>query len=422
MIELIANQMTDHGILSALTQLPIGLTATYYRILTKIDELPSRMWCLRALTWLLCARRPLELSELMTGIAIADMDVSVGWDITRTPSNPSDVIFDCKGLISSTPTPHGMMVQFTHTSVRDFLLTNPLQVVSTIPTYHIFPLSKGHASLAKWCLIYLALNCRTKTSNFPYLNMTDSSNAPHLNLVTYVKSYWSIHIQESQGHDLLTTFDQVFSDPDMLKDFGGGSPLHVALRFNLSFIVQHLLEMHTDLTVLDTQQNSVLHLSVINPTWVQLLLTRNLDIHAKNSQGMTPLHMAANMPHLPGQKAGPLTNLAKSVCMLMKSGANIELADSRGCTPLHLAAGSGQLESISCLIVNGASVVTVDFAGLTPLHYAAERGEAGAVQILLDSGADINSKDSRLLTPLHIVSRNGHVQVMQIMLGRGVDL
>ncbi|KAJ7349636.1 hypothetical protein DFH08DRAFT_696362, partial [Mycena albidolilacea] len=32
MIELIANQMTDHGIFSALTQLPIGLTATYHRI------------------------------------------------------------------------------------------------------------------------------------------------------------------------------------------------------------------------------------------------------------------------------------------------------------------------------------------------------------------------------------------------------
>ncbi|KAJ7143685.1 hypothetical protein C8R44DRAFT_138657 [Mycena epipterygia] len=139
MIEMLGNQISNHEVLVALSQLPIGLTATYFRILTGIDQLPSRKWCMRAITWLLCAQRPLELSELMSGIAVDDMDKSGGWDMNRIPDNPSDVLFDCKGLISCTQTPHGIMVQFTHTSVRDFLSMNPLEVVSTVPEYHIFP-------------------------------------------------------------------------------------------------------------------------------------------------------------------------------------------------------------------------------------------------------------------------------------------
>ncbi|KAJ6471140.1 hypothetical protein C8R47DRAFT_1054600, partial [Mycena vitilis] len=333
MIELLANQMTDHGIMSALMQLPIGLAATYHRILTKIDELPSRIWCLRAITWLLCARRPLELSELMTGIAIDDMDKSVGWDITKVPDNPSDVIFDCKGLISTTPTSYGLMVQFAHTSVRDFLLTNPLTVKSTVSTYHMFPHSKGHTLLAKWCLDYLAIHRRKKSQPIENPHPED----PHLNLFTYVKSYWNTHIQESQSPELITTFDHVISDPDVLKTFGGGSGLHVALKYNLSFIVGHFLNTEVDFTIIDMHQNTVLHLAVINPTWVKHLLARKTDIHAQNVHGMTPLHVATNMPYLPGGKAGLLTNFASSVAILIDNGANIVLKDAQGRTPLHLA-------------------------------------------------------------------------------------
>ncbi|KAJ7035956.1 hypothetical protein C8F04DRAFT_499694 [Mycena alexandri] len=152
MIELLANQMTDHGICSALLQLPIGLTATYFRILTKIDQLPSRLWCLRVITWILCARRPLELSELITGIAIEDMDKSAAWDVTKVPSNPYDVIFDCNGIVSCNP-----YSSWSHSAIHTYIcsrlpLDKPLEVVSTVPAYHIFPQSKGHAMLAKLVL------------------------------------------------------------------------------------------------------------------------------------------------------------------------------------------------------------------------------------------------------------------------------
>ncbi|KAJ6511853.1 hypothetical protein DFH09DRAFT_999321, partial [Mycena vulgaris] len=248
MIEMLGNQMTDHEIHSALMKLPIGLAATYFRILTEIDQLPSRSWCMRALTWVLCAKRPLQLPELISGIAIDDMDRSLGWDLTRVPINPYDVIFNCRGLISCTRTAHGMTVQFTHTSVRDFLMTSPMDVVSTVPKYHIFPLSTGHALLAKWCLIYLALQGKTKKTELfsvvrlPVVSIWDHTGNPpppaydstsELNLFTYVKSYWGIHIQESQSTELLEIFTQVTSDSNVMEGFGGGSPLHVALKYNL---------------------------------------------------------------------------------------------------------------------------------------------------------------------------------------------
>ncbi|KAJ7754320.1 hypothetical protein DFH07DRAFT_941032 [Mycena maculata] len=209
MIEMLGNQMSDHEIALALMQLPIGLTATYFRILTEIDRLPSRGWCMRAITWLLCARRPLQLSELASAVAIHDMNKSAGWDRTKVPNDPLDIIYDCKGLLSCISTPHGRIVQFTHTSVRDFLLANPAEVASTIPKYHIFPLSKGHTLMAKWCLGYLALKGKTPAE------VLES----YLNLFTYVKSHWGTHIEESHSPEVLDIFTQVTSDMEVTEGY-----------------------------------------------------------------------------------------------------------------------------------------------------------------------------------------------------------
>ncbi|KAJ6619665.1 hypothetical protein B0H10DRAFT_1912544, partial [Mycena sp. CBHHK59/15] len=272
MIEILGNQVTDHDITCALEQLPIGLSATYCRILTEIDKLPSREWSRRAITWILCARRPLNVLELVNAISVDNMDELTGWDLNRVPTDAQDVIFDCKDLITCTPTSKGTIAQFIHPSVQDFLLSDPTQVMPTVPHYHIFPPRTGHSLVAKWCLIYLVIHAKTKSTEL-------WKHGPHLDLLSYVKTYWNTHMQESQDQDLLTLFKRVTSNTDVIDSLGKGSSLHVALKYNISFLVAHLLQEKFDLHILDVNQNTILHLAVTNPLWIQALVSQKPDIH-----------------------------------------------------------------------------------------------------------------------------------------------
>ncbi|XVF81414.1 hypothetical protein PTKIN_Ptkin15bG0153200 [Pterospermum kingtungense] len=78
---------------------------------------------------------------------------------------------------------------------------------------------------------------------------------------------------------------------------------------------------------------------------------------------------------------------------------------SQGVTPLHLAAEGGHLEVMDELLERGANIDarTKGACGWTPLHAAAKERKKEAVKFLIENGAflpdDIN--DSRFNPPLH---------------------
>ena len=69
----------------------------------------------------------------------------------------------------------------------------------------------------------------------------------------------------------------------------------------------------------------------------RILLAQGADVHAKNSQGLTPLHRAAAY----GRK-----NVAE---LLIANGAQLNAKDDQGRTPLSLAEEQGHEEIIELL-------------------------------------------------------------------------
>ena len=97
-------------------------------------------------------------------------------------------------------------------------------------------------------------------------------------------------------------------------------------------------------------------------------------------------------------------------------------ANSEGCTPLFLAALKGHLPVVELLLGRGAEVNHADCVGATPLYVAALKGHVPVVELLLGRGADVNQARRDGITPLFIASRYGHLPVVGLLLGRGADV
>jgi uncharacterized protein len=133
------------------------------------------------------------------------------------------------------------------------------------------------------------------------------------------------------------------------------------------------------------------------------------DIHARTSQGQTPLHYAA-------------AHGADSVVqLLLQRGADVNARDSAGCTPLMDA---GSLAVVKLLLAAGADATAVDGVGMTVLQWQARKGAcAGIVCLLLKAGADPRATikiNGINVTPAHLAGINGHF-ALEALLSSAAD-
>ena len=72
----------------------------------------------------------------------------------------------------------------------------------------------------------------------------------------------------------------------------------------------------------------------------------------------------------------------------VRDGGGASARDSQGSTPLHFAAQSGHVRLARRLLELGADVNATNAWGVTPLMYAGSRNRERVVALLLEAGAD----------------------------------
>ncbi|XP_048244191.1 serine/threonine-protein phosphatase 6 regulatory ankyrin repeat subunit C-like isoform X2 [Haliotis rufescens] len=286
--------------------------------------------------------------------------------------------------------------------------------------------------------------------------------------------YTPVMVAAFNGHQ--SVFDLLVSNQaDLtLVDTHGDSLLHLACEGGNTAILQHVLspsninsrERHgytpvmvaainghqslfdllesnqADLTLVDTDGNSLLHLACQggNTAIVQHVLSPS-NINSRGIHGYTPVMVAAFNGHqsvfdllvsnqadltLVNTDGDSLLHLAcrggnTAIVQHVLSPSNINSRGTHGYTPVMVAAFYGHQSLFDLLVFNQADLTLVYTDGNSLLHLACRGGNTAIVQHVL-SPSNINSRGIHGYTPVMVAAVGGHQSVFDLLVSNQADL
>jgi ankyrin repeat protein len=375
------------------------------------------------------ALRPLHVEELVEFLAF---DFETGpipkfredW---RAIEPLEAVLSICSTLLTAIKVENSRVIQFTHSSAKEFLTSTRLAQKPDIifRRFHI-SITLAHTLVAQACLgILLHLD----------ENIT-SDSLQRYPLAAYAAEHWVFHakcgnVLRNVNNGIKLLFDPKkphFAIWHWLYDSEAswrrterperplqprGTPLHYAALCGLDTVVNFLLVKRShDVNVMGFDHNSTpLHLASGrgHVDVARILLEHGADATHHDELGLTPLHRASQHGHL------------EVVRLLLEHGTDVNARDHSNWTPLHGASQDGHLDMVQVLLGHGANAHALDHGGWTPLLYPAHNGHLAVVLLLLKYGVDANARDNSNWTPLHSASQHGHLEVAQALLEHGAD-
>ena len=405
-----------------LEELPESLDETYERILRTIKK-SNQEHAYRMLQCLVAAVRPLRVEELAEVLAfdfnaegIPKLNLAWRWE-----DQEEAVMSACSSLVIVVKgdSEDSRIVQFSHFSVKEFLMSSRLAESSRdVSRYHTL-LEPAHTVLAQACVgVLLQLDDHIdhdKIKNFPLAEYAAENWVKHArveNVSSHIidgmkcmfdadKPHFAawLWVYDGDNHySMLTTFPE---KPD-------AAPLYYAALFGLCDLAAHLLAEHPeDVDAKGGYEMTPLHPSVMKGHFdVSSLLIehlQNLDIRGRYL--WSPLHEILVLDKV---RRGDLEIGHR----LLDCGADVNARNDEDWTPLHLAAENGRVDFVQMLLEHGAAINAPADGGETPLHWASKKGQVDVVRLLLEHGADPNIPDRDGETPSDLASRREIVQLL----------
>lgn len=270
----------------------------------------------------------------------------------------------------------------------------------------------------------------------------------------------------------IPNFDVNASDND------GNTALHLAVEFSRANVVKYLLDLPLiERNPVNLKQESLFHLAARKKTAdiLGLIFEANgirkqwdfmtmdymaaddeiephiaekpcqIDLNQTNSEGMTPLLIAAGDGGLAvvdlllssecvnldcqapdGRTALHIAidcNRPEIVKRLIDAGINLDIRDGSGRVPLVMACRKGLSRVVEFLLGQASIDVNAKEGNVAAIHVVAKTGNVEIAKHLLDHpGIDVNAVDANQMTPLMIAVREGHEEMIQLLLQiEGID-
>ncbi|KAH0426562.1 ankyrin repeat protein [Colletotrichum camelliae] len=366
-----------------------------------------------ALSWIMCARRPLKTLELQHALAVERDTIELDEDnITEL----EDIVLACAGLV--TIDEESEIIRLVHYTTQEYF-------ERTAERW----LPDAQRLITESCITYLS---------FDDFNQVMYRIEQHLRehpLYEYAALEWGHHAQSiSPPSECLMSFlmggqaniEAVFEvilnrrpslRNEVVRPRRNLYGLHLAAYFGLKEAFTMVLQRsrrEIDINVRDDDGFTPLFYAVMggNADFIAWLLSVDeVEVNSKAGYyGYTPIHITA-----------VLDNMAGILPFIESNKADLNIKDTFGGTPVVTAAKIGFFEIVKALVISErVDINSSDGWGQTPLSHAVRWDNVELIRFLLETGkANANVVDKFGKTPLHLALGSRNEKTTRCLLDSG---